>query len=88
MDEIIIDEHAFKHGISQADIEFAWEHFHRRQYRGAPHEGEIVLVGPDTKGRPIQIVAAERSFGTIIFHAMRPPTRNVLRELGLERRRA
>lgn len=86
MDEVIISEHAFKHGISQKDIEYAWEHFHRKQFRGAPNEGEIVLIGPDRQGRPMQIVAAERDYGTILYHAMRPPTRKVLVELGLERR--
>lgn len=88
MDEVFINEHAFKHGVSQKDIEYAWENFYKKQYRGAPHEGEIVLIGPDTKGRPIQVVAAERLNGTVIYHAMRPPTRNVLMELGLKGRRA
>ncbi len=86
MDDIIVSEHAFKHGVAQEDIEYAWEHFHRKQYRGAPNEGEIVLIGPDRQGRPLQIVAAERGFGMIVYHAMRPPTQNVLKELGLERR--
>lgn len=81
-----ITEVAFKHGISQEDIEYAWKHFHKKQYRGSPNEGEIVLVSPDRKGRPMQIVAAERDFGTVIYHAMRPPTRKVLMELGLDRR--
>ena len=87
MADTFIAEHAFKHGISQEDIEHAWENFHKKQYRGAPHEGEVVVIGPDRKRRPIQIVAAERVFGTIIYHAMRPPTKNVLMELGLEGRR-
>lgn len=87
MVDIIVSEHAFKHGIAQEDIEYAWEHFYRKQYRGAPNEGEIVLVGPDRQGRPLQVVAAERTFGTIVYHAMRPPTQKVLMELGIERRR-
>ena len=86
MDEVVIVEHALKHGVSPEDIEYAWEHFHKKQYRGAPNEGEIVLVGPDRKGRALQIVAAERDCGAVIFHAMRPPTHKVLAELGLEGR--
>lgn len=84
--EPIIATHAFKHGLNQKEIEFAWENFLRKQYRGAPSEGEIVVVGYDQKGRLIELVAAERSFGLIIFHAMRPPTLKVLEELGLIRR--
>lgn len=79
--EVFIEEHALKHGVSQKDIEHAWACFARKQYRGAPKEGEIVLVGYDRKGRLVEIVAAERKFGIVIFHAMRPPTHNVLREL-------
>lgn len=86
MSEVIIDEHAFKHGVSESDIEHAWEFFARKQYRGAPNEGEIVLVGYDRKGRFVELVAAERSFGIIIFHAMRPPTHKVLHELKMMRR--
>lgn len=83
MDDVIIAEHAFKHGVSKEDIEHAWEHFVRKQYRGAPHEGEVVAVGCDRSGRLVEIVAVTRSLATIIYHAMEPPTLNVLRELGL-----
>lgn len=86
MCEVIIDEHAFKHGVDELDIRHAWECFVRKQYRGAPNEGEIVLVGYDRKGRLLELVAAERPFGLIIFHAMRPPTRKVLSELKMTRR--
>ena len=45
MDELIIDEHALKHGVSPEDIACAWGNFVRKQYRGAPDEGEVVAVG-------------------------------------------
>lgn len=86
MEEPIVAEHALKHGLSEEDIRYAWSNFVRKQYRGAPNEGEIVVVGYDRRGRFIEIVAAEREFGTIIYHAMQPPTTNVLAELGLVRR--
>ena len=86
MDSLIIHPHAFKHGVSESDIKHAWKCFARKQYRGSPNEGEIVLVGCDQKGCFIELEAAERSFGVIIFHAMRPPTRKVLIELKMVRR--
>jgi hypothetical protein len=86
MPELIIAEHAFKHGLSADEISYAWENFVRKQYRGAPNEGEIVVVGCDATGRLIEIVAAERPFGIVISHAMRPPTLRILSELGLARR--
>ena len=85
MDELIIDEHALKHGLEPEDIEYAWRSFVAKMYRGAPKEGEVIAVGYDGKGRFIEMVSAERPFGTIVFHAMTPPTRNILKELGMER---
>lgn len=87
MEDLILVEHAFKHGLSEKDIACAWQNYLVRQYRGAPHEGEVVAVGCDAHGRLIEMVAAERSFGTVLFHAKHPPTEKVLRELGLTRRR-
>ena len=86
MDELVIHPHAFKHGLSESDIRHAWEHFARKQYRGSPNEGEIVLVGCDQRGRFVELVAAERSSAIVVFHAMRPPTRKVLIELKMVRR--
>lgn len=86
MDDVVIHERALRHGVSAGDIEYAWENFVSKQYRGAPNEGEIVAVGYDRAGRFIEMVAAQRPYGTLIYHAMEPPTRNVLLELGLARR--
>ncbi len=83
MDEVYIAEHALKHGVAPQDIEHAWANFVRKQYRGSPNEGEIVVIGIDTNGNLLQLVAAERLRGIVIFHAMRPPTQKVLKELGL-----
>ena len=87
MNEVVIVEHAFKHGLEAEDIAYAWENFVRKQYRGAPNEGEIIVVGYDKRGRFIEIVAAERPSGTVIYHAMEPPSENVLAELGMIRRK-
>lgn len=83
MGEVIISDHAFKHGLTEEEISFAWSNFVRLQHRGAPDEGEVVVVGYTRAGRFVEMVGAERSFGTIIFHAMEPPTHSVLSELGL-----
>lgn len=85
MDELIIDEHALKHGLEPEDIEYAWYNFVAKVYRGAPNEGEVIAVGYDGKGRFLEMVGAVRSFGVVIFHALTPPTHSALRELGMER---
>lgn len=84
MENVIVDEHAYKHGLQEEDIRYAWEHFIRLQHRGAPNEGQVLAVGSDRRGRLVQMVAVERSFGTLIFHAMTPPTTKALIELGLK----
>lgn len=86
MDDIFIHKHALKHGVTADDIEHAWNNFVRKQYRGAPREGEIVAIGYDKSGRLIEMVGAVRPQGILIFHALEPPTKNVLVELRLSRR--
>ena len=44
-----------------------------------------VAVSYDGEGRFLELVGAVRPFGTVAFHAMTPPTRNAMRELGMER---
>ena len=84
--EIIVDEHAYKHGLTEEQIRYAWDNFVKKLFRGKPNEGEIVCVGYDKNGTMMQMVAVEKSFGVLIYHAMTPPTRNALKELGLLKR--
>lgn len=86
MEEVVIDRHALKHGLGAEDIEYAWEHFVRRQHRGAPNEGEVAVVGYDRKGRLVQLVAYRAEACVVIFHAMTPPTKKLMAEVGLVRR--
>ena len=86
MNEVVIHEHAYKHGISPGDIIHAWNHFIRRQHRKTPHEDQLVSVGLDSKGALMEIVAVQNSKGFLIYHALRPPSEKILRELNLPRR--
>ena len=86
MDEPIVEEHAFKHGLTEEQILQAWGNFLAKHYRGAPDDGQILAIGCDARGNLIQMVAVERPFGILIFHAMTPPTASALSELGLARR--
>lgn len=87
MKRVEIAEHALKHGICEEDIRHAWTNYLRKQYRGAPNEGEIVAIGYTRDGILIQIVATDTKTGVLIYHAMSPPTKKVMQELGLERKR-
>lgn len=82
--DLIVHPHALKHGVSEADVEHAFENAYATRTRGGPYPPEYVSVGPDHCGRDIQLVCVWRSEQRrwLVFHAM-PATKKVLRELGL-----
>lgn len=84
--EIMIHTHALKHGVSEEDIRFAWEHFIRQRYRDVPNNEQVVAVGVGHNGEFIQMIGVLESDAILIYHALTPPTGKVLRELGLVRR--
>ena len=86
MDDLEIDVHALKHGLTPEEIAYAWTHTIAKQRRTAPDDDRTVAVGYDPAGRFVQMVSVDKPFGTLIIHAMEPPTLNVLIELGLTRR--
>ncbi len=85
MKNVYVHPHALKHGLTENDIRFAWEHFVRKQHRKSPEEDKILTVGYDMLGRLIQMVGRDADQGILVYHAMTPPTKNVLKELRLTR---
>ena len=84
---VIVHPHALKHGLTEKDIRHAWKHFVRRRHRESPRNDQIVAIGHDGEGRAIQMLAVAKPFGVLLYHALTPPTNNVLAELGMSRRR-
>lgn len=84
--DVVVHPHALKHGLSEERILEAWSRFFRKRHRKAPNSDQIVAVGVDAKGRLIQLIGVVKPFGVMIYHALTPPTENVLLELGLARR--
>ena len=85
--KVYIAEHAYKHGLTEDQIRFAWKNFLAMQRRHSPDVDRVVCTGSDQKGLLIQMVAVEKSVGILIYHAMSPPTESVLAELGLKRKK-
>lgn len=83
---VFVHPHALKHGLNENQILFSWKNFIRKRYRQPPYEEQVVAIGCDKDGTLIQMVAIEKTFGTLVYHAMTPPTEKVLAELGLTRR--
>ena len=73
--------------LSPADVESAL----RNAIEAAVRLGEdlpvplIVAVGSDANNRLIEVVGATGADGSVhVFHAMTPPSKKTMRELGLE----
>lgn len=87
MVEVYVDEHAFKRGVTYDEIVHAWNNLAAMRHRSSPHKGEIIAVGFSAAGDAIELVALMKQQGVLIYHAMKPPTEKVLKELRLVRRR-
>jgi len=68
-------ESALKHGVTEADIRHAFEHYRTiRQFQD--RENVYLLVGFDTKANPIEILYNEfGKNGVNVFHAMKCQSR-------------
>lgn len=85
MELLAVHPHAFKHGLTEADIRCAWRNAFCWARRDRD-DGKVdyVLVGPCPIGRIVELIArrcGEDEF--IVFHANTPPTKRVLTELHL-----
>jgi hypothetical protein len=72
--------------LTDADIFSAWGNALVIIERGGIPLSDVILVaiGADSKGRLIEMVGAIKESGMVyIFHAMTPPSRKTLHEVGL-----
>lgn len=84
MPEVFIHPHALIHGLSEDEIRAAWDNFVRSQQRTSPDEDECVRVGYGREtATAIQMIGVTKPFGTLIIHAMTPPQKSILMELGM-----
>lgn len=87
MDDVQIAVHAFKHGVTSDEILQAWSSIVAIRLRTAPCEETIVAIGLSAKGEAVELIASLKWQGVLVYHAMKPPTEKVLKELGLVRRK-
>ena len=84
--EIEVHPNALKHGLNEEDVVYAWENFVRKQRREVPDTDQVIVVGFDKKGVFIELIAIDKPFGVLIYHAKTPPTEKILKELGMARK--
>lgn len=81
---IIVHRHALKHGLSEAEIIYAWSSANEilpRLDSGLPVQ--YVALGFSPAGLPVQMVGVrDDNGGWLVFHAMTPPQKSFLKELG------
>lgn len=88
MELIAIHPHALKHGLTETDITCAWNSAFAWFRRDLENGGiDYVLVGLDGRNRLMELIAryCSEQDGYIIFHALVPPTRKMLKEIGIDR---
>lgn len=81
----VVEHHALKHGLSESEIKYAWEAIMASRLRGDDSDPpRWIALGWLPDGRLAQMVAVEDDQGRWrIFHAMTPPTKAFLKELGM-----
>lgn len=81
--------HALKHGLSEEEVSYAWSCPIRcRQRESNDEPPRWVAIGMLPDGRLAELVAIQSQDGVWqVFHAMVPPTKKFLKELGMEVRR-
>lgn len=83
----VVDENALKHGLSEDEVSYAWEHYRIGAVR-VPGEREV-RIGETLSGREVEMVGALLAGGEwLVYHANTPPTKKMRTEIERARRRS
>ena len=86
MDEVVVNDHALKHGLTREVVRDAWNHPVAWRLRVLPEGDRIVCVGCTQSGSLVQMVAVIHPAAVVIIHALSPPIERILQELGVKER--
>jgi hypothetical protein len=81
-----IHPHALVHGLTEEDVRHAWRNAFSWARRDRD-DGKIdyMLIGVDGRGRLVELLARRCGKDSyVVFHAMTPPTKKALAEVGLD----
>jgi hypothetical protein len=83
---IKVFSNALKHGLSEDDVLYAWQSPIRcRQRNGTDDPAIWIAIGVLPNGKMAEMVAFQDIDGFwCVFHAMTPPTKKFILELGLK----
>ena len=85
MNEVVVHPRVMERHpeLSEDDVREAWDNYVCMARRD---NDQVLTLGFDAKSRAVEMVAKESSGDFLIYHAMTPPTRKAMIELGLVRR--
>lgn len=70
--------------IAPEDVAHAWSNRIASATRRTSFCDEYIVVGFDSRGRMLEVIAVREEDGTpMAYHAMTPPSAKLLREIGL-----
>lgn len=67
--------------LTIVDVKSAWKARIKTQYRVSDEKPYMVAVGLASNGKPVELIAFEDGADIVLFHALTPPTKKLLREL-------
>lgn len=81
-----IIQHALRHGLTERALIYAWNSPIRCRQRNGTDDPPIwIAIGMLPDGRLVELVAFQDKAGYWnVFHAMTPPTKKFIKELGLK----
>lgn len=83
-----LTESALRHGLTEAEVAYAWEHaFEHVRVRAEKQPPHYMALGPLPNGRTAEMVGLSVGLDWVVFHAMVPPTPGFMHEYELERGR-
>lgn len=84
---VSINSHALKHGLEAEDAAYAWGHSVKcRQRMGTDDLPLWISIDVLPDGRMAELVGFLDVSGTgCVFHAVTPPTKKFMKELGFDR---
>ncbi|MBR5951381.1 MAG: hypothetical protein IKZ87_08120 [Actinomycetaceae bacterium] len=98
---IVLHPHAYRHGVGDEEIEYAWNEYFIEHEREEDENGEIeiVRIGPKNEYVDISyveiskdytdclgIIGVAKPYGYLIEHAKRPPIDSLLEEIATAQR--
>lgn len=81
---VVLDRIKKRHpDITNEEVVSAWESRIKTQFRVDEDKPYLISVGVSNTGKVLEMIAFEDESDVVIFHAMTPPSKKFLKEIGM-----